>query len=60
MDGEAECVKRVVKEATPLIVVGLVNVQHDGDVGTDADRLEHGGGGRVKWETIIRRGRRMR
>jgi hypothetical protein len=29
-------------------------------VGTDGDRLEHSGGGRVKWETIIRRGRRMR
>jgi hypothetical protein len=60
MDGEAECAKRVVEEATPLIVVGLVNIQCDGDVGTDGDRLEDGDGGRVKRETIIRRGRRMR
>ena len=45
MASKAKCVECVVEEATLLIVVGLVNVQRDGDVVTNGDRLEDSGGG---------------
>jgi hypothetical protein len=47
----AEC---GVEEAMPLAIVGLVNVQHDGDVRADRDCIEGDSGDWVDREIIGR------
>jgi len=40
---ETELAECGVEEAAPLAIIGLVDVQRDGDMGADGDHLEDGG-----------------